>query len=88
MDGTFGGARTFWEGLIVIYGYIIILVMFDTFFLDWILFANVKRIRLPGTEDMEKEYHQKWFHVKVLLPMIPVFAVGGIIISFLMVWLW
>ena len=82
------GARTFWEGLIVIYGYIIILAMFDTFFLDWILFANVKRIRLPGTDDMEKEYHQKWFHVKVLLPMIPVFAVGGIIISFLMVWLW
>ena len=38
--------------------------------------------------DMEKEYHQKWFHVKVLLPMIPVFAVGGIIISFLMVWSW
>lgn len=28
------------------------------------------------------------FHVKVLLPMIPVFAVSGIIISFLMVWLW
>ena len=82
------GARTFWEGLIVIYGYIIILAMVDTFFLDWILFANVKRIRLPGTDDMEKEYHQKWFHVKVLLPMIPVFAVGGIIISFLMVWLW
>ena len=82
------GARTFLEGLIVIYGYIIILAMFDTFFLDWILFANVKRIRLPGTDDMEKEYHQKWFHVKVLLPMIPVFAVGGIIISFLMVWLW
>ena len=27
-------------------------------------------------------------HVKVLLPMIPVFAVSGIIISFLMVWLW
>lgn len=28
------------------------------------------------------------FRVKVLLPMIPVFAVSGIIISFLMVWLW
>ena len=28
------------------------------------------------------------FHVKVLLPTIPVFAVSGIIISFLMVWLW
>ena len=59
-----------------------------TFWEGLIVFANVKRIRLPGIDDMEKEYHQKWFHVKVLLPMIPVFAVGGIIISFLMVWLW
>lgn len=33
-------------------------------FLDWVLFPNIKRVRLPGTEDMDKEYHQKWFHVK------------------------
>lgn len=32
----------------------------------WILFANIKRIRLPGTEHMNKEYHQKWFHVQAL----------------------
>ena len=45
----------------------IVLAAFDTCFLDWILFANIRRIRLPGTEHMEKEYHQKWFHVKVML---------------------
>ena len=33
------------------------------FFLDWVLFANVKRIRLPGTEHMDKAYHQKKYHV-------------------------
>ena len=27
------------------------------------LFANVKRIRLPGTEHMDKVYHQKKYHV-------------------------
>lgn len=35
---------------------------YDCFFLDWVLFANVKRIRLPGTEHMDKSYHQKKYH--------------------------
>ena len=51
-----------------------------------IFFANIRRIRLPGTEHMEKEYHQKWFHVKVMLPLLPVFAVGGVVSAFLMAW--
>ena len=82
------GAVTFAQGLLVIYGYMIVLAVFDTCFLDWILFANIRRIRLPGTENMEKEYHQKWFHVKVMLPMLPVFAAGGVASAFLMTWIW
>lgn len=82
------GAETFLQGLGVIYAYIVILAAFDTFFLDWVLFANIKRIRLPGTEDMDREYHQKWFHVKGLFPMVPIFAVGGVLMALLMVWLW
>lgn len=57
-------------------------------FLDWVLFANMKRLRLPGTEHMEKEYHQKWFHVKVCMPMIPIFMAGGIVSSLLMIAIW
>ncbi len=82
------GAETFLQGLLAVYGYMIVLAAFDTCFLDWILFANIRRIRLPGTEHMEKEYHQKWFHVKVMLPLLPVFAVGGVVSAFLMTWLW
>ena len=69
---------------------LIVLVLFawDTFFLDWILFANIKRLRLPGTEHMEREYHQKWFHIKACIPMIPVFMIGGILSSLLMTWIW
>lgn len=40
---------------------------YDTFFLDWVLFARLKMFRLPGTEHMDKEYAQKWFHVKGML---------------------
>ena len=82
------GAVTFIKGLLTIYGFIIVLLVFDTCFLDWVLFPRIKRIRLPGTEHMDKEYKQKLFHVKAMLPMIPVFAVGGVITALIMVWLW
>lgn len=82
------GAETFAEGLLLAYAYILALFAWDTFFIDWVLFANVKRIRLPGTENMDKEYHQKWFHVKACLPMVPVFAVMGVLSSLIMIWIW
>ncbi len=82
------GAQSFTEALIAIYGYMIVISLFDVLVLDWILFANVKKLRLPGTENMDKEYHQKWFHVKAMFPMIPVFLVGGIVIAGLMIFIW
>lgn len=82
------GAETFVQGLLLTYAYALALFAWDTFFLDWVLFANIKRIRLPGTEHMEKEYHQKWFHVKVCFPMIPVFALVGVLSALIMIWIW
>ncbi|MCD8006571.1 MAG: hypothetical protein LUF29_06310 [Oscillospiraceae bacterium] len=70
------------------YGYMIVLALFDTCFLDWVLFPNIRRVRLPGTEHMDREYHQKWFHVKAMFPEIPVFAVGGLLIALIMTWIW
>lgn len=61
------GASSFWQG----FGYAVLLFVlvgaYDTFFLDWVLFARLKLFRLPGTEHMDKAYAQKWFHVKVIL---------------------
>ena len=82
------GADSFIQGALLSYLYMIVLFAWDTFFLDWILFANIKRLRLPGTEHMEREYHQKWFHIKACIPMIPVFMIGGILSSLLMIWIW
>ena len=82
------GADSFIQGVLLSYLYMLVLFAWDTFFLDWILFANIKRLRLPGTEHMEREYHQKWFHIKVCIPMIPVFMIGGILSSLLMTWIW
>lgn len=82
------GAQTFTQGVLLAYVYMIALFAWDTFFLDWVLFANIKRIRLPGTEHMDKEYHQKWFHVKACIPAVPVFAVMGVLSSLIMMWIW
>ena len=82
------GAKTFTQGLLLTYAYVLALFAWDTFFLDWVLFANIKRIRLPGTEHMDKEYHKKWFHVKACIPMIPVFIVIGALSSLAMIWIW
>lgn len=64
---VFAGAETFWDG--VVFGLILFAAIgaWDTFFLDWVLFAHLKMFRLPGTEHMDKEYAQKWFHVKGMI---------------------
>lgn len=82
------GVRSFLQGFLLSYLYIFLLFARDTFFMDWVLFANIKKIRLPGTEHMDKEYHQKWFHIKVCIPMMPVFAVVGVVGSLIMTWIW
>lgn len=53
----------FWFGLLLF----AVTGAYDTFFLDWVLFAHLKLFRLPGTEHMDREYAQKWFHVKGML---------------------
>ncbi len=82
------GAETFGEGLLLAYGYMLVWAAFDTLVLDFVLFPRIRRVRLPGTEDMDKEYRQKWFHVKAMLPVVPVFAVAGVIIAAVMVRIW
>ena len=54
------GARDFLTG--VLYSYIIWVVVnvFDVIVLDMLVFPYWKRIRLPGTEDMDREYSSNW----------------------------
>ena len=60
------------------------LLLYDCLFLDWVLFANVKRIRLPGTEQMDLAYHQKKYHVirsliGMALGLVPCLVCGWIV---------
>lgn len=58
---NFGGGFLFGILLFTAWG------VYETAFIDLVLFAHMKWFRLPGTEHMEKAYTRKWFHVKVVL---------------------
>lgn len=78
------GARNFVSGFVISYAMWFIIDWYDCFFLDWVLFANVKKIRLPGTEHMNKEYHQRKYHfvhsiIGMGLGLIPSLLTGLII---------
>ncbi len=75
------GAETFLQGFALSCALAFALFAWDTFFLDWVLFPNIRRIH-------NKEYHQKWFHVKACLPMVPIFAALCCLSSPVMLWLW
>ena len=76
------GARTFAQGFWLAFGLMVWIGAYDTFFLDWVLFANLPMFRLEGTEHMDEAYHQKWFHVKgmlfpgIIFALIPAVLVG------------
>lgn len=61
------GADSFWSGALFAAILFVVVGMWDTFFIDWVLFAHMKMFRLPGTEHMDREYAQKWFHVKGMI---------------------
>lgn len=76
------GAQTFAQGFCLAFGLMVWIGAYDTFFLDWVLFANLPMFRLEGTEHMDEAYHQKWFHVKgmlfpgIVFALIPAVLVG------------
>ena len=79
------GAKTFWQGFLLTFCLMVWIGVYDTFFLDWVLFANMPMFRLEGTEHMDEAYHQKWFHLKGMLfpglvfALIPAALVGLLI---------
>ena len=79
------GAKTFREGFLLTFGLMAWIGIYDTCFLDWVLFANLPMFRLEGTEHMDKAYHQKWFHAKgmlfpgIIFALIPSALVGWLV---------
>lgn len=78
------GAYDFKPAFFASYGMWMLIDWYDCFFLDWVLFANMKCIRLPGTEHMDQAYHQKKYHfvhslVGMVLGLLPCLLTGLIV---------
>ena len=79
------GAKTFRQGFWLTFALMAWIGIYDTCFLDWVLFANLKMFRLEGTEHMDAAYHQKWFHAKgmlfpgIIFALIPAALVGWLV---------
>ena len=80
------GAKTFWQGFFLTFILMVWIGVYDTCFLDWVLFTNLPMFRLEGTEHMDEAYHQKWFHAKgalfpgIIFALIPSALVGALIV--------
>ena len=77
------GADTFWKGFWLAFGLMAWIGVYDTCFLDWVLFARLPMFRLEGTEHMDKAYHQKRYHFVqslwgMLIGLIPCLAGAGL----------
>ena len=77
------GSYDFWSAFLLSYGLWLFIDWYDCFFRDWVLFANMKKVRLPGTEHMDKAYHQKKYRFiqslwGMLIGLIPCLVGAGI----------
>lgn len=78
------GYDTFIDGFK--YSFIIwsIINWYDAIVLDCIWFCHSKRFIISGTEDMTKEYHNYWFHIKgaiigQIIGLGACLAIGGVV---------
>ncbi len=59
-----GGTRDFFCALLYIFGLYTVVNLWDLIVLDWLWFCRSHKVRLPGTEDMDKEYRDPLFHLR------------------------
>lgn len=71
------GAEGFLDAFIHMFILFTIVNLYDLVVIDWLLFSNLKRFRIPGTEDMVSEYHNYRFHFIAFMRGIVI----GIVIS-------
>ena len=58
------GAKTFIEVFKHVFIIFFVVNLYDLFIMDLLIFRNVKAFRIPGTEDMDKEYKECWHHIR------------------------
>lgn len=57
-------ARSLWQGFGITYLLWTVVNWYDALVIDCIWFCHDRRFRIPGTENMEADYLDYWFHIK------------------------
>jgi len=60
----FSGCRSFLDTFLHVFIIFLAVNLYDLIILDWGIACHSRKIRIPGTEDMEKEYNNPWFHTR------------------------
>lgn len=60
----FSGCRSFVTTFVHVVTLFFVVNIYDLIVLDWGSFCHSSKLRIPGTEDMEKKYKNYGFHVK------------------------
>ena len=78
------GRTTFWGGVLTAYALWNVVNWFDALVLDCLWFCHDKHFVIKGTEDMVKDYHDYWFHIKGgligMVLAIPAVLIAGLIV--------
>ena len=58
------GCRGFIDTFFHVFMLFFVVNIYDMLVLDWGIFCHSKKLRIPGTEDMDKDYKDYLFHAK------------------------
>ena len=80
----FSGCHTFVDAFLHVFILFTAVDLFDLVVLDWGIFCHSQKLRIPGTEDMDKAYHDYGFHMRgsaigMALGLIVALLSGGIV---------
>ena len=75
----FSGCREFIDTFFHVFMLFFVVNIYDMLVLDWVIFCHSTKLRIPGTEDMDKDYTDYLFHVKGAMKGIVI----GIIVAIL-----
>lgn len=60
----YSGAKNFTAAYFHVFILFFVVNIYDMIVLDMGIFCHSERVRIPGTEDMDKEYRNPWHHVR------------------------
>ena len=60
----FSGCRSFGTAFFHVFTLFAVVNLYDLIDLDWGIFCHSKKLRIPGTEDMDKDYKNYVFHIR------------------------